>query len=319
MKTKFRKPDALVVKYKLKKLFGGLFTYSLLIIISFIILFPFISKLSGSFMSLEDMYDRSVTFIPRHPTLYIYEEVIKALNYRKTAVNSMVLSLLCAVPQTFICAITGYALAKMRSRWGNVVMGLVLLTILVPPQVILVPLYLKFRYFDILGILETLTGQGVNLLEMGNGYVPFLVLSLTGMGFKNGLYIFIFRQFYMGVPEELEEAAYMDGCREFKTFLKIILPISIPVMITVFVFAFAWQMTDTFYTGIFLKAKDTLATSIFVMDLSKIAANAAGGGDFYQNAVLQTGVLLSILPLVLIYIVLQKWIIAGIERSGITG
>ena len=90
-------------------------------------------------------------------------------------------------------------------------------------------------------------------------------------------------------------------------------------MITVFVFSFAWQMTDTFYTGIFLKAKDTLATSIFVMDLGKIAEAAAGGGEYFQNAVVQTGVLLSVLPLVIVYIFLQKWIIAGIERSGITG
>ena len=211
MKTKWKKPDALVVKYKTKKFFGGLFTYALLIIISFIILFPFISKISGSFMSLEDMYDRSVTFIPRHPTLYIYQEVIKSLNYKKTVVHSLLLSLMCALPQTFICAATGYALAKMKSKWGNVVMGLVLLTVLIPPQVILVPLYLKFRYFDVFGIIELITGSSINLLDMGNGYIPFLILSCTCMAFKNGLYIFIFRQFYMGVPEELEEEAFMDA------------------------------------------------------------------------------------------------------------
>lgn len=319
MKGTIKKPDGLVVKYKVKKFFGGLFTYSLLIIISFIIIFPFISKVSASFMSLEDMYDRTVNFIPRHPTTYMYQQVIKHLNYFKTAGNSLLLSLVCALPQTIICAMTGYALAKMKSKWSSVVMGLVLLTILVPPQVILVPLYLKFRFFDLFGIIKLISGSSLNLLDMGNGYIPFLILSFTGMAFKNGLFIFIFRQFYMGVPEELEEAAFMDGCRELKTFIRIIIPISIPTMITVFVFAFAWQMTDTFYTGIFMKAKDTLATSIFVMDLAGITSEAAGAGDFYQTAVLQTGVLMSILPLLIIYIFLQKWIIAGIERSGITG
>ncbi len=315
MHRKLYKPDKLAVKGILTRFLSNLFRYVLLIIIAFIILFPFISKISASFMSVEDMYDRTVSFVPRKPTLANYQFVINAMHYFSTALRTLGLSLLCAVPQTLICACTGYALAKMKGKLGKLGMLPVFITILVPPQIILVPMYLKFRFFDFFGILELLTGQSVNLISANGGIWPFIVLSITGMAFKNGIYIFLLRQFYKGVPEELEEAAYMDGCSIFRTFFKIILPISIPMMVTVFVLSFAWQWADTFYSSLFLKSDQVLSTAIFTMS----SIETQGTGDFYRTAIIQTGVLAAVLPLVILYIFAQKKIIAGIERSGITG
>ena len=311
----FRKPDKLAVKGIMIRFLSGVFRYALLIIISFIILFPFISKVSASFMSVEDMYDRTVNFIPRKPTLENYATVMKATDFAATALRTLGLSLLCAVPQTLVCAMSGYALAKLKGKMSALGMLLVVITILVPPQIILVPMYLKFRFFDLFGIAELITGSGINLLGMADGTVPFIILSVTGMAFKNGIYIFLLRQFYKGVPEELEEAAYIDGCSIFRTFFKIVLPISVPMMVTVFLLAFSWQWTDTFYTGLFLKSDRVLATSIFTMS----AIQNEGGGDFYMTAIIQTAVLLAVLPLVIVYLFGQKKLIAGIERSGITG
>lgn len=312
---KFRKPDKLAAKGMAVRFLSGLFRYALLIIISFIILFPFISKISASFMSVEDMYDRTVSFVPRKPTLDNYATVMKATNFSATTLRTLGLSLLCAVPQTLICAMSGYALAKMKGKLGGIGMLLVIITILVPPQIILVPMYLKFRFFDVFGLVELITGSSINLLGLADGMVPFIILSITGMGFKNGIYIFLMRQFYKGVPEELEEAAYIDGCSIFRTFFKIVLPISVPMMVTIFLLAFSWQWTDTFYTGLFLKSDRVLATSIFTMS----AIQNQGQGDFYMTAIIQTAVLMAILPLVIVYLFGQKKLIAGIERSGITG
>lgn len=311
----FRKPDKLAVKGRLVRLFTGVFRYALLVIISFIILFPFISKISASFMSVEDMYDRTVSFVPRQPTLDNYRFVLEATKYIPTGLRSLGLALLCALPQTLVCAMTGYALAKMKGKLGVLGMGLVIVTILVPPQVLLVPMYLKFRFFDILGIFGLITGQSINLLGMAGGTLPFLILSFTGMAFKNGIYIFLMRQFYKGVPEELEEAAYMDGCSIFRTFFKIVLPISVPMMVTVFLLAFSWQWTDTFYTNLFLKSDRVLSTAIFAMS----SIESQGTGEFYKTVIIHTAVLLAILPLVVVYLFGQKKLIAGIERSGITG
>ena len=315
MLRKLRNPDKLVMKGMVSRFFAGLFRYALLILVSFIILFPFISKISASFMSLDDMYDTSVIFVPREPTLDNYSTVIKGVNYVPTALRTLGLSLLCAIPQTLVCTVTGYALAKLKGRLGKLGMALVVMTILIPPQIIMVPMYLKFRFFDVLGGVELITGSSINLLNKMGGVLPFIILSCTGMAFKNGIYIFLLRQFYKGVPEELEEAAYIDGCNAFRAYFKIIMPISGPMMVTVFLLSFAWQWTDTFYTNLFLKSNSVLSTAIFTM--SDFTYGTAG--TFYKTTLIQTAVLLALLPLIILYLFGQRKLIGGIERSGITG
>lgn len=315
MLNKLHKIDKLAVKGKAGEILVAVFRYALLILISFIILFPFISKISASFMSVNDMNDTSVIFVPREATLDNYKTVIKGINYVSTALRTLGLSLLCAIPQTLVCAVTGYALAKLKGKLGKIGMALVIITILVPPQIIMVPMYLKFRFFDVLGVINLLSGTSLNLLNKLDGVLPFIVLSCTGMAFKNGIYIFLLRQFYKGVPEELEEAAYMDGCNTIRAYFKIIMPISVPMMVTIFMLSFAWQWTDTFYTNLFLKSDRVLATAIFTM--SDFTYGTAG--TFYKTALIQTAVILSLLPLIVMYLIGQKKLIGGIERSGITG
>lgn len=301
-------------KTNLLHIVGRIFIYLLLIEISFIIIYPLLTKLSASLMSQEDMYDRTVTFIARHPTVENFVTVFQESYFLEALGNTVLVSLLAAVLQTAICSFTGFGLAKLKSRLGKIVMALVVLSILIPNQVILIPLYLKFRYFDIFGIYQLITGsKGPSLM---NTLWPIVILSITGYGFKNGLFIFILRQFYKGVPEELEEAAAIDGYGTFQTFFRIILPMAIPMMITVFMFAFSWQWTDTFYSGIFFSNFKVLANTIFTMS----SATAGSIGATYSASMfLHTGVLMAIAPLILIYVVAQRWIIGGIERSGLVG
>lgn len=297
----------------IKSFLGRLFIYVLLIEIAFIIIFPLMTKFSSALMSREDMFDRTVSFIPRNPTIENFVTAFTDSYYLEALLNTFLMALMAAVLQTLICSLTGYGLAKLKSKLATVVFGLVVLNILIPPQVILVPLYLKFRFFDIFGILELITGmKGPSLM---NTPFPLLILSLTGYGFKNGLYIFIMRQFYKGVPEEIEEAAAIDGYGTIATYFKIVLPMAVPMMITIFMFAFSWQWTDTFYSGIFFSNFRVLANTIFTMK-----GAFASGVSAYQGAILlHTGVLIAIAPLILIYTVAQRWIIGGIERSGLVG
>lgn len=312
---KLNKLDKIAIKSKSASFVTSLFCYVLLILVSFIILFPFISKISASFMSVEDMYDRTVNFIPRKPTLDNYKFVMQAIKFGSTGLRTLGLSLLCAIPQTFVAAMTGYALAKMKKKMGKIGMGMVLATVLVPPQVIMLPMYLKFRFYDVFGIVNLITGKQINLLDTAGGVLPFIILSCTGMAFKNGIYIFLLRQFYKGIPEELEEAAFIDGCSTFKTFFKIVLPVSVPMMVTVFLLSFCWQWTDTFYTNLFLKSDAVLSTAIFSIS----GIQQQGSGNFYETVIINTAVILAILPLVILYLFGQRKLIAGIERSGVTG
>jgi multiple sugar transport system permease protein len=263
-------------------------------------------------MSWNDMFDRTVTLIPREPTLDNYITVIQVTGYTRALGGSFLISGISAVAQTFICAMTGYALAKLKGKLVGIVMFIVVLTILVPPQVIMVPLFLRFRFFDLFGLFNLITGSPLNLID---SIAPMTILSITGLGLKNGLFIFVMRQFFKGVPEELEEAALIDGYDIFRTYLRIILPISIPMLIAIFILAFCWQWTDTFYSTIFFSSYPVVARAIFTMP-------SLGGyweTVYHANTLLHTGVLLAILPVIALFIFVQKWLVTGIERSGIVG
>lgn len=301
-------------KNRIRKTLGQIFIYVLLIEIAFVILFPLLSKLSASLMSSSDMYDRTVIFIPRNPTLENYKVVWEEAFFLIAARNTFLISVLAAVLQTLICAMTGYGLAKIKSKLGNIVLLFVVLTILIPPQIILVPMFLKFRFFDIAGIIKAITGGTVTLM---NSVWPIVILSITGLAFKNGLYIFIMRQFYKGIPEEIEEAASIDGYGIFPTYFKVVLPMSVPMMITIFMFSFSWQWTDTFYSGMFFSELKVLSNTIFTMTSAFHSGSFAG--NYSTSSLLQTGVLMAIIPLVIIYIFAQRKIIGGIERSGLVG
>ena len=126
------------------------------------------------------------------------------------------------------------------------------------------------------------------------------------------------RQFFRGVPDELEESAYIDGSGTFRTFVQIILPLSIPMMITIFLFAFSWQWTDDFYTNMFISTnKITLMPDI--VGIPKSLETTYAGQELYYSAVNNTCGLMIILPLVVLYLFCQKFLVQGIERSGIVG
>jgi multiple sugar transport system permease protein len=157
-------------------------------------------------------------------------------------------------------------------------------------------------------------------MNIANSYLPLIILSITGLAFKNGLYIFLLRQFFRGIPDELEESAYMDGCGTFRTFIQIILPLSIPMMVTVFLFAFCWQWTDDFYIS--LINTGTMDANKLLVDLvgevPESLKNVAGAGQqLYETAIRNTCGLMIIAPLVILYAFCQNFLVQGIEQSGL--
>ena len=283
--------------------------------LTFIILQPLIIKLLSSLMSAQDLLDKTVQLVPRDATLDNYIKVIDVTGYWKAFLNNALVSLMSAVLQTLVAACVGYGLAKFKFKGRGIVFAAVIFTLIVPPHAILTSLYLKFRFFDILGILG-IFGKSINLTE---NIGVMAVVSVTGLGLKNGLYMFIMRQFYRGVPDELIEAAYIDGSDVYRTFGSIMLPLSLPTMLTIFLLSFCWQWTDTFYSGIFFKSLPVLPGILNVLQAVKTSIVVAFAGDYSFSIFLNTGVLLIIAPLVLIYVFAQRFFVQGIERSGITG
>lgn len=325
--------------YFFQKVIWAIFRYVLLIGISYVVLFPFISKIAGSFMSPEDFVDVTVRLIPKNFTLDIYKAVLFELPYWEAFLNTLGISLLSALLQTFVCCLIAYGLAKFKFRGNKFVMLMVILTMIVPHQTLQLSMFMGFRYFDVLGILSFLSGGAsigfmpdgfnellanihiINLPDHGlaltNTYWPLVILSATGLAFKNGLYIFMLRQFFTGVPDALEESAYIDGSGVFHTFFTIILPLSIPMMVTVFMFAFCWQWTDDFYTELFFTTSKIKLMPDIVEIPTSLKTDYAGQ-NMYYSAIRNTCGICIILPLVLLYAFGQNFLVQGIERSGLT-
>ena len=227
-----------------------IFRLVLLIGVSYVILFPFYSKIASSFMSPEDFIDVTVRLIPRYPTLGTYAAIITENGYLKALLNTFLLSGSCALIQTFVCSLVGYGFAKFKFKFNKFLFMLVVFTMIVPHSTLQLSMFMEFRYFDILGIMNLLGGgvvDWISLLEdtslnLVNTYWPLWILSATALAFKNGLYIFMLRQFFSGIPDELEESAAVDGAGVFRTFIQIVLPNAVPMMITVFMFAFSLSL-----------------------------------------------------------------------------
>ncbi len=302
--------------------------FVLMLGVSFVIIYPFIAKIANSFMTLEDISDMTVALIPRNPTLDIYKAIITENRYFEALLNTVLLSLMCAVVQMLISCIVGYGIAKFKFKGNSIVMGLVVFTMVIPHGALELSMSSHLNNFDLFGIrvfetngiFQLITGQPINLQ---NTFVPYLILSLGGLAFKNGLYIYLMRQFFKGVPDELEESAYVDGSGVFRTFFQIILPLAVPMMITVFLFAFSWQWTDEFYTRIFSgtsQDKLWLMPDVYITpdSINKLTEGSSFAGK-YDKVVQNTGGLMIIAPLVILYLFCQKYLVQGIERSGLVG
>lgn len=314
--------------YFLTKVVFALFRFVLLVGVSYVILFPFFTKIASSFMSPSDVVDSTVKYIPKSPTLDIYKYILLENHYLEAFGKTFLLSACCAILQTFVCSLIGYGFAKFKFKGSKLLFALVLFSMIVPHQTLQLSMFMKFRYFDILGIFNFLGGgflptlnltNGLTSLNLTNTFWPLILLSITGLGFKNGLYIFMMRQYYKGVPDELEESAYVDGSNTFHTFFTIILPISVPMMITIFLFSFSWQWTDNFYTDLFFTKENIYLMRSIVTIPPSLDASSGTDTNLYNAAIRNTCGLLIIFPLVIMYLFCQRYLIQGIERSGITG
>ncbi len=306
------------------------FRLILLLGVSYVILQPFYSKLASSFMAREDFVDVTVKLLPKNPTLDTYKAIIIEADYFKVLLNTTLLSASLALIQTFICAVVAYGFAKYKFKGSKLLFALVLLTMIVPHKTLRMAMQMKFNYFDIgfgnVGILNLLGGgifEDLKILDftslhLTDSFIPLYLLALGGLAFKNGLYIFMLRQFFRGVPDELEESAYIDGYGPFKTFFKIILPISIPMLITVFLFSFSWQWTDNYYVNLFYSHGGPDLMHDIIIIPKALDINYAGK-ELYSAAIRNTAGILILAPLLIMYLFLQRYLVEGIERSGIVG
>lgn len=296
----------------------------LIVGLSFIILYPIIIKISSSLMTEKDLFDLTTKWLPRKldwtTVTRNYRDVWKEMQYPTAFFNTFSLALLVAVLQLVSTTLVGYGFARFPYFGSKFLFAMVIFTLLVPPQMVMIPLFLNFRFFDCFGLFKLLYKFGLIAQEQVSllgTFWPFVLTSMTAMGQKNGLFIYIMRQFFKGVPKELEEAALVDGAGQLKIFFTIMLPSAASVMMVVFLFAFVWQWNDIFLTRMYIRGHITMLP--FMLEKLNQLFNTYGYSEQYLSVIINTGMLMVIAPLLILYGFLQRVFIESVERTGIVG
>ena len=288
----------------------------ILVGVSYVIISPLIGMIVQSVASTEDLYNPMMYVLPSDPSLEKYELVSERLDYLPTIAKNLIYTLSLTLIQLFVCSMVGYGFARFDFKFKKILFALVVIMIVIPAHTIMLPLYMTFKNFDPLGIVSLINGESLNLMS---SVWPVYILTFFGCGVRSGLYIYIFTQFFRGLPREIEEAALVDGAGVWYTYFRIMLVNAMPAVITVSVFSIVWQFNDLFYSNLFLVDED-IVISKKLASLPGVLANQ----DKILNIAIQqqyvdAGIIMTLLPVVIIYLVLQKKFIEGAERSGIVG
>jgi len=301
---------------RLKSLLLGIFKFVIIVGMSYIILGPVINIVCNAFFSPSDVYNPSVFMIPLNPTLENFRRAFVRLDYWSTLGYTMIYIISLTLIQILICSMVGYGFSRFDFPFKKLLFGCVIVTIVLPAHVIMLPIYQHFRMWDVFGIIRSIRGEPINLLSQ---QTPMYLMTILGTGLRSGLYIYIFRQFFRGLPKEIEEAALIDGAGTWHTYFRIMLRNAMPAAISVAVFSMVWQYNDMFYARLF-----SIPTSKnLTFRLSTIQATIEFVDQIKDPMISQlavyAGITLVLLPILIIYFVLQKYFVEGIERSGIVG
>lgn len=283
--------------------------YGLLIIIGFIFIYPILYMISTSFMDRNDLLDSSVKWLPSSFYIQNYISAAKSMDFWKTLGKGVIIAGLPTICNVLIGMIVGYGFARYEFKLKKLFMGILLFSYILPDQVTMIPTYVLYNDMGILGTIWT-----------------FVLPALFGNGINSAIFILIFYSFFKQVPKVLMEAAYIDGAGHFKAFFRIAIPSAIPAIITVFLFSFVWYWNESYLTEMYVQGLTTKSEwTNLVIQLKNFDSNfnnRATTGDMatsLNESVRMAATSLSILPLFLMYLVLQRQFIESIDRTGITG
>ena len=282
----------------------------LLICIGFIYIYPILHMISSSLMSLDDLLDSSIRWLPSSFNFSNFAQAAASMNYWTALWQSIVLAGVPTVCNLVSCSVTGYALARFDFPGKKIVMGIIILTFVLPSQITMIPTYVLYSN---LGILNTIWA--------------FVLPALFAQGFNAPIFILIFMQFFKQIPKVLIEAARIDGAGHFKAFFRVALPSAAPAFITVALFSFVWYWNESYLTELYVHgvygASDWTSLVVqldnFASNFSSYQQTATAGATNLNESINMAGTLLSILPLLILYFVLQRHFVESIDRTGITG
>ena len=297
---------------KLKHILIKIFLYALLIGVTYVCLFPFLYMIITSIKTSADLGDVTVNWIPNSIKWDNFKIAAKAIGFGEGVKNTILQTLLATLGHLFSCGMAGYALARYKFKGQKAVFIVVIISIIIPLQALIIPNYMMFAKMELL-----------------NTMWPIVLPCFFGMGLKGGLFVFIFRQFFLGIPREIEEAAKIDGCSFLGAYYRVVLPMSKAILLVVSVLSVVWHWNSSYEAGIYISRNELKPLSSKISVIVDYVTNPpeeffdaltmSSSEQVINVAVLMAGCFLILLPLMIGFAIVQRYFIQGIERSGLGG
>lgn len=307
--TKLKKQNLRAGKQRIFGWFKSLVRTAFLLGVGFIMLYPVLFMLSSAFKSVQDNLDPTVVWLPTGFQMYNFKMAFSLMKYGAALANTLRILVPSVLLQVVSSLFISYGFARFRFRGKNLLFGLLVFSIIVPAQSYMIPLYVHLQQMHLL-----------------NTVWQFYLQAVLGTGIRSGLYIFILRQFFRNMPKELEEAACIDGCGPLKTFLRVMVPNVLPAVLTITVFSVVWYYNDYTLSGMLLNDNFPLSVTLTGVstslnnELQNMAGQALGADiKLLSDSILSAACLIVVLPLIGLYVVVQRFFTEGVERTGIVG
>ncbi len=305
-KSKFRK--FLLGSNEKSGLIVNFLLYVVLIIISYIYLYPLLYMFSTGFMSIDDLVNNSVKWIPTSICFDNFKQAFEVMDFGNVLLQTLELTVIPALFQVGVCCLTGYAFARYDFKGKTICWGFLILTFVLPSQATMVPMYLLFKELGFIGTVKA-----------------FAVPALLGQGFKSTIITLVFYLFFSQISKSQIEAASLDGCGHFKVFAYIALPSVKAAFIIGFLFSLVWYWNETYLTSIFISnssignanSMTTLLVKLTRFEASYKLLNEGNGDNSLNEAIRMAGTVICVLPLLTVYFALQKFFVQSVDMLGL--
>lgn len=252
-----------------------------------IMIFPFLWGISTSLKDMREVLSNPFSIIPRHLTFINYKNVVKSIPIVRFFINSLIVSVTITVSQLITCSISAYAFSRLKFPFRDGLFYILLGTMMIPQHVIMIPVYLILNFFRLIDTYAAMI-------------VPFI---------SSAFGTFLLRQFFLTVPNELEEAATLDGCGHLRFLFRIMIPLARPILATLAIFTFMWSWNNYLWPLIV-----TNRIEIRTLQYGLAMFKEEGGLNWGQ---LMAGTTIATVPILILFFVAQKQFIKGITLTGL--
>lgn len=287
-------PRSARLPYKTRKILGRVIYHIFVVFIGFVMIYPLLWMVASSVKPAKEIFNNASSLIPKEFVTYNYSTGWKGFasySFTNFFKNSFVISGLATIGTVISAPFVAFGFSRLRFRGRKIWFSMMLLSMMLPFQIIMIPQYIIFHNLGWVGTI-----------------LPLIVPNFFGGAF----FIFLIIQFIDGIPRELDEAAKIDGCSWYGIYSRIILPLIVPAIVTCSIFAFMWKWDDFLASLLYLNAPRQFTVSIAL----KMFSDPSSGSDWGSMFAMAT---LSLLPIMLIFIFCQKYLVEGISTEGLKG